>query len=82
MSRWSAMVAAVCAGLLLTLTVADPAPLAAQAEALGRQTLGRPYWHVFLSYAIGWALILGWVVSVARRLAHVERRLQGKDGGA
>lgn len=64
---------AVLAALVLAPLAA---PLAAQAEALGRQTLGRPYWHVFLAYAIGWALILGWVISIARRLGRVEKRLQ------
>ena len=51
-------------------------PLAAQAEGLREQTLGRPYWHVFLAYAITLVLILGWVVSIARRLRRVETRLQ------
>ena len=48
----------------------------AQAEAMGQQRLGRPYWHVFLAYALAWAMILGWVVSIARRLGRVESRLQ------
>jgi hypothetical protein len=56
------------------------AALAAQATELGRQTLGRPYWHVFLAYAIAVLLIGGWVVSIARRLLAIERRLQEDDG--
>jgi len=67
---------AVVLAVLVMAPLAAAGPLAAHAEALGRQTLGRPYWHVFLAYAIGWALILGWVVSIARRLGRVERRLQ------
>jgi CcmD family protein len=51
-------------------------PVAAQAETLREQTLGRPYWFVFLAYAITLVLILGWVVSIARRLRRVETRLQ------
>lgn len=71
-------------GLALALALAWlglPDTLTAQAEAMGRQQLGRPYWHVFLAYAIGWALILGWIVSIARRLGRVERRLQDDEQG-
>ncbi|HSG47852.1 MAG TPA: hypothetical protein VLA43_08590 [Longimicrobiales bacterium] len=71
-----ALVVVLAALVLAPLAAAGP--LAAQAEALGRQTLGRPYWHVFISYAIGWALILGWVVSIARRLGRVEKSLQNQ----
>ena len=53
-----------------------PADALAQATELGRQTLGRAYWHVFIAYAVAWLLIGGWVVSIARRLARVERRLR------
>jgi len=51
-------------------------PVWAQAgTALGQQTLGRPYWHVFAAYAIVWLLVLGWVISIVRRLRRVEERL-------
>ena len=43
--------------------------------ALGRQSL-RPYWHVFIAYALAVVLIFGWVVSIAKRLGALERRLQ------
>ncbi len=49
--------------------------LAAQNANLGAQRLGRPYLFVFLAYAIGWGLILGWIVSIARRLRSLERRI-------
>ena len=66
-------------GVLSVLVVlAVPAELAAQATELGRQTLGRPYWHVFIAYALAWLLIGGWVISIARRLARVEKRLGGE----
>ncbi|MEJ2540411.1 MAG: hypothetical protein P8188_10645 [Gemmatimonadota bacterium] len=58
------------------LSLAWAAPLLAQAEELRQQTLGRPYWHVFLAYAIALILIMGWVISIARRLRRVENRLQ------
>ena len=41
---------------------------------IGQQTL-RPYWHVFIAYAVTIALILGWVVSIDRRLARIEAQL-------
>ena len=42
--------------------------------ALGSQNL-RGYTHMFIAYFIAWGLILGWVVSIARRLARVEKAL-------
>ena len=55
-----------------------PGLLAAQGTALGQQTLGRPFWHVFIAYALVWVFLGGWVISIARRLARVERRLDGE----
>lgn len=66
--------------LVAALLAAFPDAATAQAEALGQQRLGRAYWHVFLAYAIGWVLILGWVVSIARRLGRVEASLS-RDAG-
>jgi len=43
--------------------------------AIGRQTLGRPYWHVFLAYLVSWILIFGWLISIARGLRRIENRL-------
>ncbi len=51
-------------------------PLLAQAETLRQQGLGRAYWHVFIAYAVAVLLILGWVISIARRLRRVEDRLR------
>jgi CcmD family protein len=64
--------------MALLISLVPATDLAAQATELGRQTLGRPYWHVFIAYAIAWLLIGGWVISIARRLARVERRLDGE----
>jgi len=61
---------------LLSAVVALPA--AAQAlpgTEVGAQNL-RPYHFLFIAYAIAWILVFGWVVSVARRLARLEKRLQ------
>ena len=63
-------------GLLLLALYASPLTLLAQeAGALGRQTLGRPYWHVFIAYAIAWVLIFGWLMAIGSRLRRVEERL-------
>lgn len=66
--------------LALVAFLALPGALSAQATELGRQTLGRPYWHVFAAYAVALLLIGGWVVSISRRLRRVEDRL-GERGG-
>jgi cytochrome c biogenesis protein CcdA len=44
------------------------------ASGLGSQNL-RPYWHVFIAYTIAIAMVLGWVISISRRLRDVEQRL-------
>lgn len=63
--------------LFLVAAVVDPFSLAAQGTP--GAGLGRPYWHVFIAYALAWVLVLGWVVSIARRLARIERRLEDGD---
>ena len=74
LKRYTRLVTVV--GLLLLALYASPLTLLAQeAGALGRQTLGRPYWHVFIAYAIVIVMVLGWVVSIARRLARIEAQL-------
>jgi CcmD family protein len=63
--------------LLLALLVAAPlASLAAQASA-DAQSIGglRAYWHVFIAYAIVILIVLGWVVSIGRRLKDIQDRL-------
>ena len=35
----------------------------------------RAYWHVFIAYAITIVMVLGWVVSISRRLARIEAQL-------
>ncbi len=68
-SRWTT-------ALVLGVLLLQASPMWAQAgTALGQQTLGRPYWHVFAAYAIVWLLVLGWVISIVRRLRRVEERL-------
>lgn len=62
-------------GLLLAPYASPLTLLAQEAGALGRQTLGRPYWHVFIAYAIAWVLVFGWLIAIGRRLRSVEERL-------
>ncbi len=51
--------------------------LLAQGTDLASQTLGRAYWHVFAAYAVGWIMVLGWVISIGRRLVGVEQAIKG-----
>lgn len=62
------------------LTAVCSAPVWAQdtglpASGMAQQSL-RPYWHVFIAYAVTIALVLGWVMSISRRLKDVEDRLK------
>lgn len=55
------------------------APLLAQEGMPGGVATGqslRAYRFVFIAYALAWILVFGWVVSVGRRLARLERRLE------
>ncbi len=68
-SRWTP-------ALVLGVLLLQASTLWAQAGTpLGQQTLGRAYWHVFVAYALVWLLVLGWVISIVRRLRRVEERL-------
>jgi CcmD family protein len=50
---------------------------AVAAQATGANAIGglRAYWHVFIAYAVVIVIVLGWVISIARRLKDVEQRL-------
>lgn len=79
----SPMVRRAAALILLVLMFSlIPSEVVAQATELGRQRLGRPYWHFFAAYLIVWALVFGWIVSIARRLRRVEDRLNADDSAA
>ncbi len=56
--------------LAAALVLLAAAPLDA-AQVVGG-TL-RPYWHVFIAYAVAWLVVLGWVVHIARRLGRLDR---------
>lgn len=62
--------------VLLLAVLVLVAPVAGQTPepGLGSQSM-RPFRFVFIAYALAWILIGGWVLSVGRRLARLERRL-------
>ena len=76
MLRAFANVPAVLGVLAFTSVPAWAQDSALPAAGLARQSL-RPYWHVFIAYAIAIVLVLAWVVSISRRLRDVEDRLDG-----
>ena len=59
---------------LVTVTAVGAQQGLPESASLGEQSL-RPYWHVFVAYAIAVTLIGGWAVSIARRLRAIEDRL-------
>lgn len=70
--------------LLLLFVLALLLPGLAEAQsglpdpnALASQNL-RGYTHMFIAYFIAWGMILGWVVSIARRLGRVEKALKNE----
>ncbi|MBT8397117.1 MAG: CcmD family protein [Gemmatimonadetes bacterium] len=62
------------------LCVLSPDGLLAQSGLPGSETIAgqnlRGYTHMFIAYAVAWVLILGWVVSIARRLGRIEEALK------
>ena len=69
----------------LLIAVLPVLALAIPLLALAAQTPGsagpgqvgglRAYWHVFIAYSIVIVLVLGWVISIGRRLKDIEKRL-------
>lgn len=71
MNKW------ITTGVLPALALATAVLLtdvsALLAQGTGSVPTMRPYWHVFIAYAAVWLIILGWVISISRRLARLER---------
>ena len=40
----------------------------------------RAYWHVFIAFAIAWALLFGYVIALGRRFGALEREVQRLEG--
>lgn len=57
----------------LAALLAFSAPVSAQVgtEVLAQQSL-RPYWYVFIAYALAWLLLMGWIVSIGRRMRSLD----------
>lgn len=65
----------VLSALVLLLPETGLSQGMADANAIAGQNL-RGYTHMFIAYAIAWALVVGWVVSIARRLGRLEKALK------
>ena len=76
MDRMRSVLPALAIGLVFTLGVSALGAQELPGDALASQNL-RPYWHVFIAYAIAILVVLGWVISIGRRLRDVEERLGG-----
>jgi CcmD family protein len=71
--------------------VAAPASDAATEAAAPSQSSGLPvaaapprtmraYWHVFIAFAIAWALLFGYVVVLGRRFGMLEKEIKRLEG--
>lgn len=71
--------AAAASLVLILFAVVTPALSAQEISGLPPSTMGeqslRPYWNVFIAYAIAIVMVLGWVISIGRRLKNVEEKL-------
>jgi len=63
-------------GVLSLLLALGAVAVSAQSSGAAAGVGGlRAYWHVFIAYAIVILLVLGWVVSIGRRLKDIQQRL-------
>lgn len=71
-----ALIVTLLLGVLATAVLALPESVralpGAQGSPLASQTLGRGYTHMFVAYAVAWLLVLGWVISIGRRLGRAK----------
>jgi len=72
MHRLHQLVRGILTALLLAVSSSALAAQATSTNAIGGL---RAYWHVFIAYAVVIVIVLGWVISIARRLKDVEQRL-------
>ncbi|MDP9347602.1 MAG: CcmD family protein [Gemmatimonadota bacterium] len=70
--------------LVLVLAAAAVTEVAAQPGGLPQRAAPprtlRDHWHVFVAFALAWVLLFGYVVSLGRRFARVERDLRRLGG--
>jgi CcmD family protein len=62
---------ALAATVVALLACAAPAVAQVGTDVLARQSL-RPYWYVFIAYSLAWVLLMGWVLSIGRRIRRLE----------
>ncbi len=74
MNKLKTVMSAFLTPPLLALSASAAAAQEMPGAAMAEQSL-RPYWHVFIAYAIAILLVLGWVLSIGKRLKDVEERL-------
>ncbi len=74
MPRPKTLIFALLPVILLAATASLLVAQGAPPGQLASQSL-RPYWHVFIAYAIAIVLVMGWVISIGRRLRDVEERI-------
>lgn len=66
---------AFVASFLLLLVHPQGSWAQGMSEAIAGQNL-RGYTHMFIAYAIAWLVVVGWIISIARRLGRVEKELR------
>lgn len=74
-TRWTRLGAGLLPTLAAILLPSLLAPLPLEAQEAAAPTM-RDFWHVFAAYAIAWALVFGWTISIGRRLRRIEERLE------
>jgi CcmD family protein len=74
---------AVAAQAVATVAQGAPNVLVAQAQdasAVAQQPIQprsmRPYWHVFLAFALVWLLLFGYALTVGRRFGRLEEEVR------
>jgi CcmD family protein len=72
MPRLAKLLPLVLAAVLVAAPFVHLAAQASSAESIGGL---RAYWHVFIAYAVVILLVLGWVISIGRRLKDIQERL-------
>ncbi len=75
LSRRGARAFGPALALILFVILAVPEAVGAQVTPAATSPQMRHFWHVFGAYAIAWILLLGWLISIGRRLAQVEKRI-------
>jgi hypothetical protein len=62
------------AACVLALALLLPVLIEAQAAPSAAPRM-RDFWHVFIAFALAWAILFGWVVAIFRRLGRLREKL-------